>query len=331
MLYVFRAIFVILSGFIGWQVERLFPGGTGGFAGAIGGVVIASLFVLIELGFTKRFIGIISIVMFGLVFGFVISYLFISALTMLPWVKTLGEAQRNWLEFGITFLFCFIAIIAIIRTKDDFKFVIPFIELARERKGPKPLILDTSVIIDGRIAELGMTGLIDAPLIVPRFVVQELQDVADSSDRLKRTWGRHGLDILNRMRQQTKLVIQINEAEFPYIEGADNKLIKLTKSLNGRLMTNDFNLNKVAQLEGIEVVNVNEVVNALKIVALPGELLELKIMKQGEERDQGVGYLNDGTMVVVEGGRPYIGQKINVTVTSTLQTSAGKMIFAAPR
>lgn len=328
MLYIFRAIFIILSGLIGWQIERLFTDGTAGFYGMIGGVGIALLFVLVELGFTKRFIGSISIVMFGLVFGFVISYIFISVLTMLPWVKDLDKDIRNWLEFGLTFLFCFIAIIAIIRTKDDFKFVIPFIELSRERKGAKPLVIDTSVIIDGRIAELCATGLIDAPLIIPRFVLLELQSLADSADRLKRTRGRHGLDILNQIKKYQHLTIQINEAEFPYIKDTDQKLMKLTQSLNGRLFTTDFNLNKVAQLEGIEVVNLNDIANALKTVVLPGELLEIKILKPGEERDQGIGYLNDGTMVVVEGGRSSIGQKATVTVTSTLQTSAGKMIFA---
>lgn len=329
MLYVFRAIFILLSGLIGWQIEQLFRGGSDGWYGIVAGAVIALLFVLIELVFTKRFIGIVSVVVFGLIFGFIISYIFISALLILPWLKNMDKEIKTWLEFGITFLFCFTTIIAIIRTRDDFKFVIPFVELDRKRKGAKPLVVDTSVIIDGRIAELSKTGLIDAPLIIPRFVLMELQGLADSSDKFKRMRGRHGLDILNAMRKDTHLTIQINEAEFPYLKGADSKLIKLSQSLNGRLMTNDFNLNKVAQLEGVEVVNINDITNALKTVVLPGEHLEIKILRSGEERNQGIGYLDDGTMVVVEGGRARIGQRTTVTVTSALQTSAGKMIFAS--
>jgi uncharacterized protein YacL len=290
------------------------------------------LFILIEFVFTKRYIGTISVVMFGLIFGFIISSLFLRALFYIPAMGRLVETAKDlkeWLEFSVTFLFSFIAIIAILRTKDDFKFVIPFIELSREAKGVKPIIVDTSVIIDGRLASLTDINIFNAPLIVPRFVLQELQGLADSSDRQKRIRGRHGLDILNRIQKATTMDVQIQEVELPHIQGADNKLVELAKHLNGRIMTNDFNLNKVAQLQGIDVININDLANALKQVFLPGEEVEIRIIRPGEEPYQGVGYLNDGTMVVVENASNRIGQKVMVTVTSVLQTSAGKMVFAS--
>lgn len=335
MLHILRIIFILISAIIGWHLGGLFSQ-QGGYYGLIIALALATTFSLLEIVFTRRYIAAVSVVMFGLVFGFIISFFFIQALFLLPWINELAQSTgpdptparfKEWLTFSITFLFSFMAIIAIIRSKDDFKFVIPFIQLSREEKGGKSLILDTSVIIDGRIAEISETNLIDTPIILPRFVLEELQSVADSSDKLKRARGRHGLDILNRIQKNEKLDIQINEARFPYISGADNKLIELAKHLSGRIMTTDFNLNKVARLHGIEIVNVNDLANALRQIVLPGESLEVKIVRPGEEPNQGVGYLNDGTMVVVEGGYNRMGHLVSLTVTSVLQTSAGKMIF----
>lgn len=340
MLHIIRVIFILISAIIGWHLGGLFSP-QGSYYGIIIAMGAATVFSLMEIVFTRRYIETVSVVMFGLVFGFIISFFFIQALFLLPWINELAKSTpdpigfKEWLTFSITFLFSFLAIIAIIRSKDDFKFVIPFVQLSREEKGSKPLILDTSVIIDGRIAEISETQLIDSPIILPRFVLEELQGVADSSDKLKRTRGRHGLDILNRIQKNKKLDIQISEARFPYIDGTDNKLIELAKHITGRLMTTDFNLNKVARLHGIEIVNINDLATALRQVVLPGETLEVKIVRTGEEPNQGVGFLNDGTMVVVEGGYNRIGQRVNITVTSVLQTSAGKMIFGtlpgAPR
>ncbi|MEK7448046.1 MAG: TRAM domain-containing protein [Planctomycetota bacterium] len=329
MLHIFRVIFVIISGVIGWYIEQLFTYDQTGYYGLVSGLLVALFFILIEIGFARRFIGAISVTMFGLVFGFVLSYLFLGALMLLPWAKEANPELRDWLQFAVTFLFCFISIIAIVRSKDDFKFVIPFVELAKGKKSGRPLIIDTSVIIDGRIADICETLIIDTPIILPRFVLLELQKVADSSDKLKRVRGRYGLDILQRLQKNSNLDIQISEASFSYLEGVDSKLIKLAQSLNGRLMTNDFNLNKLAQVENISVVNINELANALKPVFMPGEALEIKIIRAGEEPHQGIGYLDDGTMVVVEGGQSKIGQRINVMVTSVIQTNAGKMIFGS--
>jgi uncharacterized protein YacL len=191
-------------------------------------------------------------------------------------------------------------------------------------------VLDTSVIIDGRIADICDTRVIDSKLIVPRFVLQELQAIADSSDKLKRNRGRRGLDMLKRMQTNPKVELQMHEANLPELRDVgrvDERLVVFAKVLSARVMTNDFNLNKIAQLQGVEVINLNEVANALKTVALPGEGLTVKLVKPGDQLGQGVGYLDDGTMVVVEQGRNHIGQEVTITVTSVLQTPAGRMIF----
>jgi uncharacterized protein YacL len=188
-------------------------------------------------------------------------------------------------------------------------------------------ILDTSVIIDGRIADIVETGFIDGPIVIPQFVLRELQLVADSSDSMKRNRGRRGLDILQRIQKMPQLNVQILEHDFPAVRDVDMKLIELAKVYNCKIVTNDFNLNKVAQLHGVEVLNINELANALKPVVLPGETMRVFILKEGKEYNQGVAYLDDGTMVVVDNARKMISKTIDITVTSVLQTTAGKMIF----
>ena len=188
-------------------------------------------------------------------------------------------------------------------------------------------ILDTSVIIDGRIADIAETGFLDGTIVTPQFVLRELQLVADSADSLKRNRGRRGLDILQRLQKVANLQIQIVEDDFPAIREVDLKLIELAKLYEGKIITNDFNLNKVAQLQGVEVLNINELANSLKPIVLPGETMRVFILKEGKEYNQGVAYLDDGTMVVVDNARKMIGKTIDVSVTSVLQTTAGKMIF----
>lgn len=194
-----------------------------------------------------------------------------------------------------------------------------------------PKILDTSVIIDGRILDICRTEFIEGPLVIPEFVLEELQKIADSSDSLKRTRGRRGLDIINEMQKELDLEIIIHEKKFEDIKEVDSKLLKLTKELNGRILTNDYNLNKVAEVQGITVLNINDLANAVKPVVLPGEEMHIQVVKAGKEANQGLAYLDDGTMIVVEKGRQYIDENIFVVVTSVLQTSAGRMIFARPK
>jgi uncharacterized protein YacL len=218
----------------------------------------------------------------------------------------------------------------LLQTKDEFRFIIPYVEFSKQVKGGRPLVLDTSVIIDGRIADICDTRIIDTKLIVPRFVLQELQHIADSADKLKRNRGRRGLDILKRMQNNPKVELQMHEAnlvELREVQKVDERLVILAKALGARVVTNDYNLNKIAQLQGVDVINLNEVANALKSVALPGESLSVRLVKPGDQIGQGVGYLEDGTMVVVEQGRSSIGHDVTITVTSVLQTPAGRMIF----
>ena len=188
-------------------------------------------------------------------------------------------------------------------------------------------LLDTSVIIDGRITDICDTGFIEGTLVIPQFVLKELQFIADSSDGLKRQRGRRGLDVLDRLQKSSRVSVAISEVDFPEVPDVDSKIIECAKRLDARIITNDFNLNKVAQLQGITVLNINELANALKPVVLPGEGMKVFILKEGKEKDQGVAYLDDGTMVVVDNSRRMIGQTIDITVTSVLQTTVGKMIF----
>lgn len=189
-------------------------------------------------------------------------------------------------------------------------------------------VLDTSVIIDGRISDICETGFMDGDLIIPQFVLQELQTIADSSESTKRTRGRRGLDILNKIKKQAYVKIIISDADYPSVKEVDQKLIQLAKELNCSIITNDFNLNKVAEVQSIQVLNINQLANALKPIVLPGETMKVQVIKEGKEPGQGVAYLDDGTMVVIDNGKKFMGKTMDATVTSVLQTTAGRMIFA---
>jgi uncharacterized protein YacL len=292
-----------------------------------GGLIIVMSDVLVR----NKQITTISAVYFGLLLGLLLGYILSSALE--PFVfdpEAKNEQQRQFVRLIATVVCCYICISTLLQTKDEFRFIIPYVEFSRQIKGSKPLVLDTSVIIDGRIADICDTRFIDTRLIVPRFVLQELQSVADSSDKLKRNRGRRGLDMLKRMQTNTKVELQIHEANLPELREVtkvDERLVVMAKALGARVVTNDYNLNKIAQLQGVEVINLNELANAMKSVALPGESMQVKLVKPGDQIGQGIGYLEDGTMVVVEQGRSQIGQEVYITVTSVLQTPAGRMIF----
>jgi uncharacterized protein YacL len=274
----------------------------------------------------------ISAVYFGLLLGLVLGALFSMALEPFlsysdrPEFKQLAQPLRLLL----TAVCCYFSVSTLLQTKDEFRFIIPYVEFSKQIKGGRPLVLDTSVIIDGRIADICDTRIIDTKMIVPRFVLQELQHIADSADKLKRNRGRRGLDILKRMQTNPKVEMQVHEAnlsELREIHKVDERLVIFAKSLGARVVTNDYNLNKIAGIQGVDVINLNEIANALKSAALPGEVLMVRLVKPGDQIGQGVGYLDDGTMVVVEHGRQAIGQEVGITVTSVLQTNAGRMIF----
>lgn len=333
MLWLLRLIFLALV--IGIATRALLHSLSVGIPQAVASFVVVLLLgaVVITLDALTRHkdITTISAIYFGLLLGFLLGSLFWAALEPIigEYLGT-GTPGVQLVRLLITLTTCYVTIATLLQTKDEFRFIIPYVEFSKQVKGARPLVLDTSVIIDGRIADICETGIIDTRMIVPRFVLQELQAIADSSDKIKRNRGRRGLDILKRMQNNPKVEMQMHEANLPElreVHKVDERLVALSKALGARVVTNDFNLNKIAQIQGVEVINLNELANALKLVALPGENLPVKIVKQGDQIGQGVGYLDDGTMVVVEQGRSAIGQEVSIVVTSVLQTPAGRMIF----
>ena len=296
------------------------------------GVIMVLTVVVIDVFLPKNRLSVMAGVFFGLMVGLLISLGLALVVDMIDTFYRLGltSEAKVGAKSVIGICVCYLVITIVMRTKDDVRFVIPYVEFAKQTKGSRPIVLDTSAIVDGRIADLCQSRLFDAPILVPRFVLHELQLIADSADKLKRNRGRRGLDILNKMQNNPMIDIEIDDTALPEVEGlagVDQKLLAFSKVRDGKLATTDYNLSKVAQVRGVDVININDLANSLKVVALPGETMQIRIIKPGEEEDQGVGYLEDGTMVVVEGARNKIGREVQLSVTSSLQTSAGKMIF----
>lgn len=271
----------------------------------------------------------------GLILGLIIAFLLSQPLKLIP-IPYLGLILTVIIYGSCAYLGLRVGSVHREELNDKFRNLIPVTKKAIKEK---PLVkedttakvLDTSVIIDGRVKEIALAGFLEGKLIVPVFVLEELQHIADSADSLKRNRGRRGLDILKAMQDSPDFDIEIFKGKYEDIKEVDSKLLKLTQELNGKIVTNDYNLNKVAVLQNIPVLNINELANAVKPVFLPGEEMEVAIVKEGKEHSQGLGYLDDGTMIVVENGKKYLGETITVIVTSILQTSAGKMIFAKPK
>ena len=298
------------------------------------GVFVAILVIIIDWLVSKKNLAALAGIFFGLLVGVLISWAMSPIIDMFNDLYLsrfpISEGTLKSSKWILAVCICYLTISLVVKTKDDVRFVIPYVEFARQTKGLRPLVLDTSVIIDGRIADIAQTKLFDAPLIVPRFVLNELQLIADSPDKIKRNRGRRGLDMLNKLQSNAATEIQIDDTPPPGIEvkaDVDHKLVAFSKNCNGRLVTNDYNLNKVAQLRGVDVININDLAKAMKTTTLPGETMEVKIIRAGEEPQQGIGYLEDGTMVVVENARSKIGENILIAITSSLQTSAGRMVF----
>lgn len=262
----------------------------------------------------------------GLIIALIIGGLLSFPLARIPWVGP-------YLSLAVTLVLAYLGVTFILNRKEEFPFITAHLlkrSAAPERKHALK-ILDTSVIIDGRIMDISRTGFLEGELIVPGFVLEELRHIADSSDLLKRNRGRRGLDILNKMQKEMDITIRIMNKDYNDVSEVDSKLIKLAQEVSGQIVTNDFNLNKVCELQGVFVLNINELANAVKPVVLPGEEMSAQIIKDGKESGQGVAYLDDGTMIVIEGGKRFIGDTIDVLVTSVLQTAAGRMIFAKPK
>jgi uncharacterized protein YacL len=330
-LVVLRCVFLAVAIALGFQLlgsdllqgeNRWLP-----WIGFMGVLTVAAGVLAFDVAMRRKRLDTITAVYFGTIIGLFLTYVFQLALT--PILPSPHSWLADWLRLALATVVCYSCISILLQTKNDFRFIIPYVEFAKEVKGLKPYVLDTSVVIDGRIADIVETRVIDNQLIMPQFVIAELQAIADSNDKLKRNRGRRGLDILNRLRSDPKVDLMIYDRELPEFAGqpVDQKLVLLAKHLDGKVVTNDYNLNKVAKLHNVGVINLNDIANSLKPVFLPGEGIDVRIVKAGEEAGQGVGYLEDGTMVVIEGGRDHIGEQVFAVVTSVLQTSAGRMVF----
>lgn len=321
--YEYRVLAAVVGAFIGLLVA---PAVIRGGQRAIGGLITRLQRVPVQ--------DIVAGVV-GLISGLIISSLLTQLLPRT--VPFLGD----YLPLALTLLLTYVAVAVSVKKRED---VAHLFQPARRGTGyqgfdwwgpvarPSQVkILDTSVIIDGRVADIVRTGFLEGTLVIPEFVLRELQHIADSSDVLKRNRGRRGLDILKQMQKEGHARIEVVDRDFDDLTEVDAKLVRLAKLMDGQVITNDFNLNKVAELHGVPVLNINELANALKPVVLPGEEMTVHVIKDGKEQGQGVAYLDDGTMIVIDGGRRYIGQTVDVVVTSVLQTAAGRMIFAKPQ
>ena len=267
-----------------------------------------------------------SAAVFGLLFGLIMAKLVADAIGL----AVQDPAQMSITRLIVTWAFAYVGMVVALRGRDEFNVIIPYVRLSRQARSDELFVVDTSAIIDGRISDLCATRFLEGKLLVPRFVLRELQAIADSTDSLKRNRGRRGLEVLNGLRNQAHVDVRIHDEEVPGVLETDAKLVKLAQLLGAKVVTTDYNLNKVAELQGVSVLNVNELAQALRPVVLPGETLEVKPIKEGKEAHQAVAYLEDGTMVVVENGRHLIGQTIQGLVTSVLQTAAGRMVFVRP-
>jgi uncharacterized protein YacL len=332
-LWILRFAFVLTAGSLAGLILQLWP--ELHLPLAMGGMLLLALVVVgIDVLLKQKRLDIVSAVYFGLIVGLFLTY--VAKFAWDPFLDIIEPGTpdkpgplHKIVPIIVGLVLSYLCVSLLLQTRSDFRFIIPYVEFSKEVKGLKPYIVDTSVIIDGRIADVVETKILDSQLIMPRFVLTELQSVADSSDKLRRSRGRRGLDIMNRLRANPEIDLEIFERELPEFAGqtVDQKLVLLAKHLDGKIITNDYNLNKVARLHGVGVINLNDLANALKPVCLPGEHLRVSVVKEGEEHGQGVGYLDDGTMVVVEAGREHVSRTVDIVVTSVLQTSAGRMIF----
>jgi uncharacterized protein YacL len=334
-LVVLRAIFVAVS--VGIAVLMF---GTPMIRQAPAWVPWAVLLVMIALplavigidsSLRRKDLTVITAIYFGLLVGVFLTYIAVLALTPIL-AANADNPVASWLPLILGMILCYICTSLLLQTRDDFRFLIPYVEFARDVKGLRPNILDASAIVDGRIADLAETGLFQSRFVVPSFVVDELQQAADSPDKQRRLRGRRGLDVLGMLRDNKTVDIEVlapaNETDSDSSE--EQRVVAMARQLGGRILTNDPNVVKIANVRSVQALNINDIALALKPTFVAGDMLDVRLVKPGEGPGQGVGYLDDGTMVVVEGGRDQIGRLVHASVTSTLQTSAGKLVFAKP-
>ncbi len=336
--WVLRAFFLLVTAGVGFSIPKFAPELTKPPLNLDPWLSMVGALILFLLVFSAEvFAGAVNIsaIVFGATIGIIIAHLayFLLLLVIEPMMATAEDQQilphyALAIKTLLSVVFAYLFVLLIHKNRNRFNFVIPYVEFRRERRSESGLLVDTSAIIDGRLAGLYESNVLEGPLVVPRFVLRELKTLADSRDKLKRTRGRRGLDTLNYLRNSPTASVQIDEGRVPGAQGVDAKLIKLAETLGARIITTDLNLNKVANLHGVRAININNLAAAMKPTVLPGEELTVELIHPGEEHDQAVGYMDDGTMVVAENARHRVGSQADVVVTRLLQTSTGRIIFA---
>ncbi|MGH8023406.1 MAG: PIN/TRAM domain-containing protein [Limisphaerales bacterium] len=328
-LWAIRILFLCLCVIGGYEVSQVRPEFVGlshsGLFGVLIGFGFGWLLIAVDemlKGFSLRAF---SAVTFGLVLGLIVAALIDSS----GLFEQADQEQRWLIRLGLFLGFGYIGIILAMRSnKEDFSLIIPYVRFRPQSQSDHLILLDTSVIVDGRVADLIEAHFIEGLVVVPRFVLKEIQQIADSTDAIKRARGKRGLEMLNRIQRNSGAEVRIHEGDFPDEKEVDGKLVRLARNLNARLYTNDYNLSKVAELQKVSCVNLHEVAKCLKVILLPGEILRLKIVREGKDKGQGVGYMPDGTMVVVQNAQPHVGEQVQAEVQSLLQTGAGIIVFA---
>ncbi len=290
--------------------------------------LIAGVLILVEVFFARSDIGTVSAIVFGLLIGLIMAYLFQGVVLLMV---SDPEVLKTPVHLILTVMFCYLGVTFLLRTRNDFRFIVPYVEFKKQVAGRSPIILDTSVIIDGRLPDVVTTNIVDSELLVPKFVLGELHALSDSRDRLKRSRGKRGLDLLNQLQATQGVDIKIVDEAVREDDQVDAKLVSLASELGARLMTTDSNLDKMAKLRNVRAINLHALAEAVRPVLLVGEEFKVKLVRLGENPGQGVGYLDDGTMVVIDDGKARVGEDVIATVTSTHQSTAGRMIFGKLR
>ena len=321
-LLLLRALFLVSGMIVGYQTASA-PGLAANLIGMLIGGAVALFLIALEAGMRKVSVSGLSSAVFGLILGLIMAKLVGDAFTL----SMMDATTLAMVRTTLTLIFCYLGMAIALRGKDEFNIIIPYVRLRRQDQSEEMIIIDTSVIVDGRIVDIFKTKFISGKMVIPKFVLRELQQIADSTDPIKRQRGRRGLEMLHSIQKEPGLDIVLNEEDFTDTNEVDAKLVKLAKIMEAKILTVDYNLNRVASIQGVKVLNINELANALKPVVFPGERMQIKLIKEGKEHNQAVGYLDDGTMVVVEEARRLLGQEVKVSVTSVLQTQAGRMIF----
>ncbi|MFA7677841.1 MAG: TRAM domain-containing protein [Candidatus Omnitrophota bacterium] len=317
-----RILFIIIFTGIGYAM-----GGESSYIYGLLGLTIGLAIVVLEVFGRRVSLKGLSSAVFGILLGLLLAWIFSETLNQFPLPKDLSVEFINNIKLFVVFVFVYLGLTLGIKGKDEFNLVIPYVKFKRQDMRDERIVVDTSSIIDGRISDIVKTNFIEAKFIVPRFVLNELHALADSTDHMKRQKGKRGIEILHSLKKETNIDVEIYDQNVESVKSVDEKIVKLAQDLESKVLTTDYNLNRIAQLQGVKVLNINDLANALKPTFMAGQRFTLKLIKEGKEQNQALGYLEDGTMVVVEGAKRLIGKTVPIEVTSVLQSSSGRIVF----